>query len=518
MLRHNLQASLITDTDTNREYFRSILTNYLSSLPKSMNTKIMMHNRNQLEMANPARKHRTRMMYLVAGMRSTGTLGKGKAINYLHGTETATWGAGSDLVSLMSTLAENHPHRLYIFESTAFGFGPFRDMYMDAKRALRQKAIFVTWWRSPEIFSVDVDSKIYEVYGGSPAGEERKWMHDVKRLYGYEITKEQIAWWRYTLHEKYHADLSSALQEFPWYEDQAFQMTGSSFFDVRELTEAKKAVSKYPYGSYSYSFDLKFDDMSIAKSPPRTATLRIWDYPKKGAYYILGADPAYGSSDGADQFAIEVFRVYGNIMIQVAEFATHILTTMQFAWVLGHLAGTYRNSFINLEVQGPGEAVLNELHHMQDYTYYDRGNADDLTNIMGSIGHYIYRRQDSLGGGSAWHWKTTGSTKPRMMNDMRSAFAGGQMIVKSDEMLNEMRYISQEGVSIEASKGEHDDLVIGGALACVMWKEQVQMYLLSQQIVWSEESDRREAEDVVDDSFIGGIVDRMVGNSHRKSK
>ena len=92
------------------------------------------------------------------------------------------------------------------------------------------------------------------------------------------------------------------------------------------------------------------------------------------------------------------------------------------------------------------------------------------------------------------------------------------MIVKSDEMLNEMRYISQEGVSIEASKGEHDDLVIGGALACVMWKEQVQMYLLSQQIVWSEESDRREAEDVVDDSFIGGIVDRMVGNSHRKSK
>jgi hypothetical protein len=101
MLRYNLQASLITDTDTNREYFRSILTNYLFSLPKSMNAKIRMHNRNQLEIVNPARNHRTRMMYLVAGMRSTGTLGKGKAINYLHGTETATWGAGSDLVSLM---------------------------------------------------------------------------------------------------------------------------------------------------------------------------------------------------------------------------------------------------------------------------------------------------------------------------------------------------------------------------------------------------------------------------------
>jgi hypothetical protein len=83
------------------------------------------------------------------------------------------------------------------------------------------------------------------------------------------------------------------------------------------------------------------------------------------AYYVIGADPAYGSSDWADRFCIQVYRVYADGLEQVATFATSELNTYQFAWVIAHLAGAYKNSTLNLEVNGPGQAVINELRNLK---------------------------------------------------------------------------------------------------------------------------------------------------------
>ena len=47
----------------------------------------------------------------------------------------------------------------------------------------------------------------------------------------------------------------------------------------------------------------------------------------------VGADPAYGSSDWADRFCIQVYRCYADGLDRVAEFATSELNTYQFAWV-----------------------------------------------------------------------------------------------------------------------------------------------------------------------------------------
>ena len=52
-------------------------------------------------------------------------------------------------------------------------------------------------------------------------------------------------------------------------------------------------------------------------------------------------------------------------MEQVAAFATSELNTYQFAWVIAHLAGAYKNSTLNLEVNGPGQAVINELKNLK---------------------------------------------------------------------------------------------------------------------------------------------------------
>jgi hypothetical protein len=80
-----------------------------------------------------------------------------------------------------------------------------------------------------------------------------------------------------------------------------------------------------------------------SNSSDRLATLKIWEEPIDTAYYVIGADPAYGSSDWADRFCIQIFRCYADGLDQVAEFATSELNTYQFAWVIAHLAGAYKN-------------------------------------------------------------------------------------------------------------------------------------------------------------------------------
>ena len=135
-----LQGTLTTDTEENRDMFRTTLSMYMEGLPKEYRIPLLAHNRNQLSL-----KNRSRLFYQVAGLRAKGSLGRGKAITYLHGTETSSWGDEEGLASLLASLAETNPDRLYLFESTARGFNMFHDMYTTAKRARTQRAIFCGW-------------------------------------------------------------------------------------------------------------------------------------------------------------------------------------------------------------------------------------------------------------------------------------------------------------------------------------------------------------------------------------
>jgi len=231
-----LQGTLTTDTEENRDMFRTTLSMYMEGLPKEYRIPLVAHNRNQLSL-----KNRSRLFYQVAGLRAKGSLGRGKAITYLHGTETSSWGDEEGLASLLASLAETNPDRMYIFESTARGFNMFHDMYTTAKKARTQRAIFCGWWRN-ELYSVDPTSNVYKVYwDGKVTGEEKEWIKDVKKLYNVEINSRQIAWWRWKMYEGIKDD-ALMYQEFPPTEDYAFVMTGTSFFSNSRCTDALRKL------------------------------------------------------------------------------------------------------------------------------------------------------------------------------------------------------------------------------------------------------------------------------------
>jgi len=473
-----LQGSLTTHDEESRDMFRSTLTMYMEGLPKEWKIPLVQNNRNQFVL-----KNRSRFFYQIAGTRSKGTLGRGKAMAFLHGTETSSWGDEEGLASLLSSLAENNPARLYMFESTARGFNMFHDMYTTAKRAKTQKAIFCGWWRN-ELYMAPIDSPIYKTYwDGKMKPEEREWVKDIKGMYGFEINSRQMAWWRWKMFEGIK-DESLMYQEFPPTEDYAFVMTGSSFFSNSRCTDAAKEAKALLPDHYRYVMGAYFQDTEVVKSTDRLSTLRVWEEPVDNGYYVLGADPAYGSSDWADRFCIQVFRCYADGIDQVAEFCTSELNTYQFAWVIAHLAGAYRNSTLNLEVNGPGQAVINELRNLKRQAIsMNSSEGRSLMNVLGSMQNYIWRKNDTLGGPSnSIGWMTTTQSKERMLSYFKDYFERGLMKLRSIDLIEEMKSVVRDNGSIAASGRGKDDRVIASALASAAYAEQVQPRLLAARI------------------------------------
>jgi hypothetical protein len=477
-INEGLGGTLVTDTEENRDMFRGTLAAYMDGLPKEYKIPLLAHNRNSLSL-----KNRSRIFYQVAGTRAKGSLGRGKGITFLHGTEASSWGDEEGLASLLASLAETNPKRLYIFESTARGFNMFHEMYVTAKRARTQKAIFCGWWRN-EFYSADPNSDIYKVYwDGKLTPEEKEWTRDIKKLYNFEINSRQMAWWRWKMLEGIK-DESLMYQEFPPTEDYAFVMTGTSFFSTSRCTDSAKIAKKISYDNYRYVFGANFQDTEVVKSTERLSTLKVWEEPVDTAYYVIGADPAYGSSDWADRFCIQVYRCYADGMEQVASFATSEMNTYQFAWVIAHLAGAYKNSTLNLEVNGPGQAVINELKNLKRQAAAMSGAMGrQLMDVYGSMSNYIWRRNDTMGGMSnSIGWLTTSQTKERMLSYMKDYFERGMMAIFDMDTLEEMKTIIRDGGSIEASGRNKDDRVIASALAAAAYAEQLQPRLIQQRV------------------------------------
>src|SRR5262249_3956869 len=301
------------------------------------------------------------LQYMVAGTRGSNNLGTSRALNFLHATEVAKWGDNVNLDSLMASLAERHPDRLYIFESTANGFNHFYQMCCRAQEDVRtQRFFFIGWW-AKEVYKITKsDPRFADHMKDDATVDEKAKAKIVAESYAWRIQPEQLAWYRWRS-EMRSVGEGSMEQEFPWHEEEAFIETGKMFFpakilsaDLRKVMDGKSVLFK----GYRYALGDTFTDTSldVMKLDPVTyaahAELRVWQEPRAGARYVIGVDPAYGRSrdGGGDSHAISVWRCYADKFIQVAEYDTPEPETYQVIWVIAHLAGAYQDCIINLEV------------------------------------------------------------------------------------------------------------------------------------------------------------------------
>jgi hypothetical protein len=473
-----MQATLAVDTEENREGFRTTLTLYIDGLPQGWKLPQESHNRTHLVL-----KNRSRIIYQVAGTRKNVGFGAGKAITYCHATEVGKWGEGTDLSSFEASLAQNNPKRLYIWESTAYGYGMFYDMWDTAMTAESQKAIFIGWWRN-KFYAVERDSDIFKVYwDGNLTTEERAWVSEVKELYDFDVSAEQVAWHRWTLNEQMKGDEQMMHEKYPPTAEYAFIMTGSQYFSTQRLTDQMKIVKAKPYEVKRFVFGGAFEDTELVDCNEKTATLKIWQHPVPKGQYVIGADPAWGSSEWADRFAISVNRCWADGMEQVAEFCTPECNTVQFAWVLLYLSAAYgdpnlqANMMFNLELNGPGMAVWNEIQILKQRAAMTKGSGS-LSRILEKPQNFLYRKPDSLQGGYAYHTKTTAQEKERFLAHMKDQHEAGWLIINSVDCLNEMKNVVRHDGTIGVPGRGKDDRVIAQALGVIAWVDFIRVRLI----------------------------------------
>lgn len=487
-----LNAALVTHDEASRDQFRTTLELYRSGLPEEYQRDIVDDNRNQLVAENGSR-----IRFLVAGTRArqggSSKLGRSGALLQMHATEVAYWGDPSGIDALRASFAHTNPIRFYHWESTANGENFFKDMWDEAKQSKSVRAIFVGWWANDGYYGLRREDPLYQHYWGAHGRmtrEESAITREVKALYDADINDCQWAWYRYMASEKM-TDSSLMLQEFPHREHDAFLMTGSAFFRgmtleaARRIARSRKRLAKY----YRVEVGTSFADTTVSPARATTANLIVWEEPAPNAYYAIGVDPAFASSSDSNASAISVWRTWYNRMEQVAEFRDINISTHATAWVFCYLAGHYGRTTVNLEVNGPGMAVLQEFLNLRRQAYAGKAfGLPAMAKVFASIRQYLYRRPDSITGATpAIHTKTTHEIKETMLNTLRDFLEREMLIPSSEALVAEMGSVRRESDGyLGAPGGKTDDLVIGGCLAIKCWNEQMRTMLLAQSIVWKE--------------------------------
>lgn len=502
-IHRGMQGAMVFDTTPHLEEARQEIRDMMRMLPESLKfPAIEDDNRYGMRLSN-----NSRLRFMSAGIRnsrSSGVLGRSSGINLVAASEMCSWENDEGVTSLKNSLSRDYPDRLYIWESTARGPNVWQDMWEEAKEDdLNQRTCFIGWW-GKDNQRIRRGTPKWERYGlDAPNEREAKRISLVRDLYDFEVDQEQLAWYRELTDPNRQNDGndpedSYLLQDQPWTEDEAFQLTGSTFFDYAKLGEAMRRAASFKFQGFKFWPGSERPNVAPGSGfleceimPARTwreVEIRIWEEPQSDAVYVVAADPAFGHSEDSCNSAVEVIRCYADCVEQVAEYTCPSVSTHQFAWVCASLVGYYgalpnsRVLYI-LELNGPGEAVWREYNSLKQLLTggYLRARAREkgLADIFSNMRNYIYQRSDAMGPGHNYHWVASTQRKVAIMERLRDYVHSFMLLLRSRDLIEEMRSISRAGDQIGAERGHRDDRVIAMAMAVRAYEEKLRSGLVS---------------------------------------
>jgi hypothetical protein len=499
---------LVTDDEKKLEANRALITQYIESFPDGYfgeRFEITASNRKMMKFSNNAR-----LDLLIAGVRRRANTGWAEGVGYAmaHLTEVANYGDVEGLRSLEEAFAQDNPHRLYIYESTAKGFNHWKRTWEDGKKNhLTERSFFIGWWAGDTNRIARSDPRFLQFGKLPPDVKERATIQQVQERYNHKITQEQLAWLRWK-QSKAGAEQDQLDQDQPSVEEEAFVMTGYSFFetrtvakDIRRLDEEGVSFRGYRYEFGADVFSFRMHELSSERGDTiDEVELRVWEEPVEDARYSIGFDPAFGRNEHKDHHAIVVFRCFADRMVQVAEFCTADIEVKHAAWVCFHLCGAYRNCLVNVELMGPGRLVMQEFDHVRQILsadMYQREVAEmKWQDALANASWFLYRREDSFGSNYQYNYESSYRTKMMMLHKLRGAYVSREIEVRSKPLLREMGNVVVVDGDIGAPESRDEDMkddrVFAAGLANLNWQNWIRKEMIglgeTYDVVMSRES------------------------------
>lgn len=338
---------------------------------------------------------------------------RGDTIQRLHISEVAFMKDSSRLKSTLQAVPLTGKVRK---ETTPNGMGNhYYDTWNDPESPF--KKFFFPWYMFPD-YKIDSDEIIILTE------EELELIKKAKKLYKINITDAQIKFRR--LKKSELKESSSDIikvpfeQEYPEDDVSCFLSSGSA---VMDLFTIKKMID-------------------IAPKPLRDeGWLKIYEEPKKGGRYVVGADTAEGV--GGDSSVATVVDIVTKKV--VAKIKSNQWKPKQFAHKIVEICEMYSSPGIEkpkvgVERNNHGHSVILELENL---------NYENL---------YVHD-DEKIG------WRTDMVTRPIMINTLINAIEDKYLIVFDREVLSECLTLINNDGKIEAASGKHDDCFISLAIA-----------------------------------------------------
>jgi hypothetical protein len=269
--------------------------------------------------------------------------------------------------------------------------------------ALDFKLYFEPWWTADE-------------YRLSPMGitiedDLKAYFEALARDHGIKLDDSQKAWYK-----KKRDTLDELVkQEYPSVYEEVFMASGRPVFSQEKLAaDIRKAKEKSFKRGFVLNGEFKEQDRG---------GLFVFQMPKEGEAYSIGADVAEGLEDGDYSTACVLNKNFE----QVAVFKGHLDPDL-FGKLLVEMGKFYNQALLTPELNNHGHATIAAIKNEHYYNVWRREITDEIADD----------KTDKLG------WLTNVKTKMKMLDDFKASYRDGSLKLWHEETLREMRTITFE--------------------------------------------------------------------------
>lgn len=375
--------------------------------------------------------------YFYIGTAGTKTFGRGDNITDLHCSEVGVWkNAGTVMNGLLQAVGMSG--NVFI-ETTANGYGNYlhRLWQKSWKKISTWTALFFSWIDFEE-YEKDVEPNFERTE------DETELVNKHLLNLSEEKANRKLSWRRWkiaeTETEKGFTPEEIFQQEYPFTPEEAFLATGNSYFNKDRIIELiQKAEPPLEIGDIILNPN---NTPSFLKN--REGRLKIWEYPEKYHYYVIGGDVGEGKSGGD----FSVLNVIDNYSLKtVAKFKARIRPD-EFAKIGFALGKWYNNAYIAIE-NNSGLWTLTDIWERGYENLYFTESIDRITkNVIPKLG-----------------FNTNEKTRKPLLDNLLALLNKFDDIWTNEDLLQEcLVFVRNESGRPEAMQGENDDEIFATAI------------------------------------------------------
>lgn len=381
-------------------------------------------------------------------------IGRGDTIYYAHLSEFAFWPSPEgkepkkQLAGILQAVPKTSETEVVI-ESTANGFNDFKELWDDAVAGRNEWVPLFFAWHHHQDYRMPYKDGLLE--GLKPALKE--YIEGIRET--YNLSKEQIQWYVWTLKNDCNGDWRMMKQENPSSPEEAFISTGNPVFDNEKIQRhierlrLKYEQSPPKRGRFHYEWvdaeaQDKIKDESIKWVDDPNGIITIYEDKREGFPYVIGGDT---KGEGRDKFAGTVINnATGK---RVATLWMQVSNSKPYTWQMYCLGRYYNTALIGIEMNF-NTAPIEELQRLRYSRQYVRRKYDDFRKVT----------EDKYG------WKTDGNTRPLIIDKEIDLIENNTDLFTDIEMLNEcLTFIYDKNGRPDAMSGKHDDILFSDMIA-----------------------------------------------------